>query len=145
MVKFIDTTEKRDTLEALSASAERFRSLLEYAPFTVVLQDLDARIQLVNSAYEDFCISGADQLVGSVAPERFGPELAAPLAAVDHDVMATGRVVGMEADVTAQNLPAKFLRITKFPASAVLSSTYQHRNGPRSVYCKPTRWRPSTS
>ena len=70
---------KRDTLDALSDSEERFRSILENAPIAIVLQDLDARIQLVNSAYEDFFIASADQLVGSVTPGLFGATLEARL------------------------------------------------------------------
>lgn len=36
VVTFVDTTEKHDAREALASSEERFRSLLEYAPFAIV-------------------------------------------------------------------------------------------------------------
>ncbi|MFP6774249.1 MAG: PAS domain S-box protein, partial [Alphaproteobacteria bacterium] len=115
VVTFVDTTEKRDTLDALSDSEERFRSILENAPIAIVLQDLDARIQLVNSAYEDFFIASADQLVGSVTPGLFGATLEARLDDANRKVIESGAVVEIDANVIDQNLPVKFIRITKFP------------------------------
>ena len=115
VVTFVDTTEKHDVREALASSEERFRSLLEYAPFAIVLQDLDARIQLVNSTYEHFFVFPPDRLIGSVAPELFGAGLAERLNAADRQVIKTGAVVELDADVVEQDLPVKFIRITKFP------------------------------
>ncbi len=115
VVTFVDTTEKQDVREALAASEERFRSLLEFAPFAIVLQDLDARIQLVNSTYENFFGYPPDQLIGSVSPGLFGAALEERLIAADRQVIKTGEVVEIDADLIEQNLPVKFVRITKFP------------------------------
>ena len=60
----VDVTARRRAEESLAASEERFRSLMDQAPFSVQLLSADGRTARVNRAWEELWGLTLDQLAG---------------------------------------------------------------------------------
>jgi len=95
-----DILERKRTQEALLASEERFRGLLESAPQAVVVINSDARIVLVNAQTEQTYGYPREELLGSkvemIVPERDRQAVAARFEARRQSPRPRAKEVGLE-------------------------------------------------
>ena len=111
----IDITAQKRAEQALAASQERFRSVIDHAPTAIVLKNLDGQIELVNRTYETFFDTSAKDVLGKTAMELYLPDVAARVDDNDQKVAETGIVIVEEAAATQPDLPVQLVRIMKFP------------------------------
>lgn len=112
---FVNIDARRKAQDALAAGEQRFRSVIDHAPTSIVLKDRDGRIELVNRTYETFFNTSAERVLGKTAADLYPPDAAARLEANERRVIDTGNTITEESKVMQSGLSLEFLRITKFP------------------------------
>jgi len=112
---FINIEARKTAQDALAASQQRFRTIIDHAPASIILKDNKGRIELVNRTYEIFFNTSAESVLGKTASDLYAPEAAERLDASERKVIKTGKILIEDFKVTQPEVPVEFLRITKFP------------------------------
>lgn len=93
VVVFRDISPRKRFLEALRASEERWRSLVENAPDYIVLVDVDARIQFLNRAAAGY---QREEFIGTSVFDYLGEESAGRMRSVLEEVARTRKPLGLQ-------------------------------------------------
>jgi polar amino acid transport system substrate-binding protein len=96
VIVFRDITERREAEEALQASEERLRTIVDTLPSIVILKDPDGRHLMVNAYYEQAMGYAPDAVIGRTNAEFMPPALAEQIMSVDRSVIASGRPLKFE-------------------------------------------------
>jgi PAS domain S-box-containing protein len=112
---YSDVTERKRAEEALVASEERFRSIVENSPSAIFLKDLEGRYRLVNKRFEEWYGLSQKDVTGKTSHELF-PEAFADLYTVaDHEVLNTCTVQDSEFVAPHADGSLHTMVATKFP------------------------------
>ncbi len=112
---FVNIDARKKAEQELAASEAQLRAILDNSPLSVDLNDMDGRLVLANETYERFFAAPRDQFVGKTLAENYPIEIATKLAALDRQVIQSGKAVTIDHEVVRSHLPIDFIRITKFP------------------------------
>ena len=110
-----DITDRKRAENALRESEERFKSIFEHSPSLIILKENDGRYRLVNARHDDFHGIPAAEMIGRKAHDMYPGEIADHFVAKDREVLATGRTVQWEQEMTRADGSPLFLINTKFP------------------------------
>jgi PAS domain S-box-containing protein len=91
-----DTTERQQAEEAVRASEERLRAILDHSPAPVFIKDTAGRYLHVNCRFEELFGVEAKNCLGRTDAELFGPEQARAFMAHDREVLAGGTAIQFE-------------------------------------------------
>jgi PAS domain S-box-containing protein len=103
-----------ETGEALRASQQRLRAMMEHAPLLMVEKALDGRFTFVNRAFEERLGIPAAEAVGKTVYQLFSQERADAQARMDREVVESKAPVQRELIVTSPT-GSRNLLFTKFP------------------------------
>lgn len=110
-----DITQRKAIDEALRLSEERFRALLDNAPPSIYLKDLDGRYLLVNQSMADRFSTTAEEMRGKTVEDLAPPEISAAYAAQDEAVLRTREARTLEIDISYPNGIVRTVSTVKFP------------------------------
>ena len=110
-----DITARKTTEEALQASEERFRSIVEYSPSAIYLNDRDGRFRLVTKRFEERYGFPVAEVLGKTAYDLFPKENADSISIRDRKVLETGEVDRLEIKIQFADETIHTLIVTKFP------------------------------
>jgi polar amino acid transport system substrate-binding protein len=96
VIVFRDITERREAEQALQASEERLRTIVDTLPSIVILKDRDGRHLMVNAYYEQAMGYAPETVLGRTNAEFMPPEVAKRIMDVDRGVIASGRPLKFE-------------------------------------------------
>ncbi|MBT4689625.1 MAG: PAS domain S-box protein [Rhodospirillaceae bacterium] len=110
-----DTSVRTKIQDALATSEQLIRSVVDNVPASIILKDIDGRVELVNPTHEKYFNTTADDILGKTSAELYSPSVAARLEAADREVIASGMIMEEEIAVNRPDLPIDFVHVTKFP------------------------------
>ena len=85
-----DGSRDSEAQQALQASEQRLRAILDNSPAAIFLKDLEGRLVLVNKAYLKRHNHTAEEVIGKTASEIFGKNLADQILAFEQRVLGGG-------------------------------------------------------
>ena len=83
----LDVTEEAEARQALRASEQRLRAILDNSPAAIFLTDMDGRLILVNKAHMERHNHSAEEVLGKTASEIFGKDLADQILSFEQRVL----------------------------------------------------------
>ena len=112
---YTDITEQQIIRGALAESEERFRSVVDHSPTTLMLKDVDGRIRLVNHCYEEWFGKRAADVIGKTSADLYDPDIARRMAASDRHIVESRQPFDEEIDISFADGAVHQLHVTKFP------------------------------
>jgi PAS domain S-box-containing protein len=111
----LDVTDKKKADVALEATRARFQAILDHAPMTVVVKDLEGRYTFVNRRLEKWIEKDSAKLLGKTIRDLFGDsEYTREHEALDREVIATRKPIQREFTTPHPSAPETSL-FAKFP------------------------------
>lgn len=104
-----DITERRLAEQALGASHQLLRSIVEATADAIFLKDLQGRYLLINSAGARFLGRDVGEIIGRTDDELFSADTAEVVLAGDRQVMATGETQVFEETATAAGVTRTYM------------------------------------
>lgn len=104
-----DITERRVAEQALDASNQLLRSIVEATADAIFLKDLEGKYLLINSAGARFLGREVREIVGRTDYELFSAGTAEVVLASDRQVMATGETQVFEETATAAGITRTYM------------------------------------
>jgi PAS domain S-box-containing protein len=105
--------EHRRSEQALRESEARFRSFMDHAPFSMLVKDLEGRYLMVSRGLEESWGKPAAEILGKRIGDISGSAGVAVVAAMDREVVSTGRAMSRE--VEFDDLGEEWSYEVKFP------------------------------
>jgi PAS domain S-box-containing protein len=124
VVVFRDITERRLAEQALQASEERLRTIVDTLPSIVILKDRDGRHLMINSFYEQATGFTAETVIGRTNAEFMPQELAERIMAVDRKVIETAAPLKFEEQIPHPDGSPHSYLTTKVPLLDALGKPY---------------------
>ena len=109
-----DITERKRAEKALRESEHHLANILETAPSSIFLKDLEGRYIKVNSAWEQATGKSRDEALGQNDSDLFEPELAQAWQENDLAVQKTGETLSWEEFSDSNGIP-QFFWTTRYP------------------------------
>jgi PAS domain S-box-containing protein len=110
----VEITERRLAEEALRESQGLLQSILDNAPTSIFVKDLEGRYQLVNRAYQERCNMGGQELLGRTDYDLVPAEQADAYTRHDREVIETNAPVERESVVSLGGATYTYIAV-KFP------------------------------
>jgi PAS domain S-box-containing protein len=107
--------DKRAAEDELSASEERFRSMVENSPAAIFLKDLDGRFRLANRRFQEWYGIAPAEVVGRTSYDIYPKAYAETYTNLDREVLETGQPREHELDVPFADGSVHRVIVTKFP------------------------------
>jgi PAS domain S-box-containing protein len=98
-------------MERLRQSEARLQAIVDHAPASIYVKDEQGRFLLVNRHMEHLLGRQRQELLGNTDADVLSLEVAAPLQAVDRQVLERGEPVVMEEVVPAEDGPHTYLTV----------------------------------
>ena len=111
----MDNTEHLRAEEALRASEERFRAIVDNSPTAIFLKDPEGRFQFFNKRYGEWFGDGPETRIGKTVHEMLPREIADPIAASERRVAVENVTLDWEQDIGFRDGSNHRLKVTKFP------------------------------
>ncbi len=110
-----DITDRKATEDALRASEDKLRAIIEHAPDVVFIKDPEGRYLLGNPALARFVGKSLDEVLGQTDVSLFPPEQARKFRNDDLRVLESGRLYVLEENVTDASGSERSLFTLKYP------------------------------
>ncbi len=115
LATFVDVTARRRAEDALRESEGRLKAVVDNAPFSIMLKDLDGRYLLVNTVLARRLGREASDLIGrdvrDLVDRRWGDEIAAR----DEEALKSGTAVWHEVEITERDGVRRTYLVNRFP------------------------------
>ena len=113
-VTFSDITERKQMLQQLQESEQRFKLFMEHLPGAVFIKDKDGRMVYCNQAYAATINTTPEELLGRTSDSDMPPELAAQFREENRKILEDNQVLTEEHTFPGPDGPTYWLTI-KFP------------------------------
>ncbi len=117
-----DFIERWEMEQALRASEERFRAVLDNSTAVIYVKDRDGKYLLMNERYRELFLDGAD-IIGKTDFDHFSPEVAQKFRDNDLKVLQAGKPLEIEETAPLPDGVHTYLSI-KFPLKRADGSIY---------------------
>ena len=110
----LDVTEQKQFEDALRSSEARLNAVLENAPVSIFMKDVDGRYVMTNKAHLEWHELPSDQVIGKFTTDILGPEEAAEVTSQERLILDSGQSRTFEI-VRYKGDNAHELMIVRFP------------------------------
>jgi PAS domain S-box-containing protein len=110
-----DISEVHEAVTALRDSEALFRGIVDNSPASIVLKDLDGRIQVANQNFQKWYGVRPEEVIGKFPSDLYSNEYADEYAAHDHEVMEQRIAIERESPAPFADGSIHTLSITRFP------------------------------
>jgi len=110
-----DLTAQRQMQSILSETQDRFRAVIDNAPWVVFLKDLDGKYLLANQLFLEWLGTDMETLAGRTISDRIDAETARQIEIQDREVIENDSVLEQELQMTFADGTVRHVLVIKFP------------------------------